>query len=286
MLSSMRYQSSSNRLQRILLTATLAYSFATFASAAAEQELPRADELLDRYIKATGGKEAYDMIQNRVSKGTMEFAGQGIKLSGTLYAAKPNLAYITLESDVTGRIESGTDGNVAWENSLLKGPAIKRGTERSNALRDSTFDRFVYWKTVYGRAECVAKQAVDGNMCFKIVLAPRQPKPPTAEQKIIEPLTLYINQKTSLITKVESKVVTAAGTIPVETYFSDFKIVDGILISHKLVMRVLNQERIMTISGVKHNVELPQDRFELPGEIRSLVDKQSQHSKTGNPSNF
>jgi hypothetical protein len=280
MLSSMRCQSSSDRLQPILLATTLACSFAVFASAAvdvvsaAEKELPRADELLDRYINATGGKEAYDKIKNRVSKGTMEFAGQGIKLSGTLYAAKPNLVCTILASDATGKIESGTDGRVVWENSLLKGPAIKKGAERSNALRDSTFDRLVYWKTVYGKAECVGRQAVDGNMCFKIVLTPKRPKASTADQKESELLTLYINETSSLVTKIESKVVTAAGTIPVEAYFSDYKIVDGILISHKVVIRLLNQERIMTISDIKHNVELPQDRFEFPDQIQALLDKE------------
>jgi hypothetical protein len=251
-------------------------SLAVFSSAttniisAAENELPSAEELLDEYVEATGGKEAYDSIKNRVTTGTMEIAGQGVKLSITVYAAKPNLAYTIAESDVTGKIESGTDGTVVWEDSLLRGPAIKKGAERSSALRDATFDRLVHWRSVYGKAECVGKQAVDGKMCFEIVLTPK----PTADQNADEPLILYIDEKSGLVAEIESNVVTAAGTIPVQAGLSDYRKVDGILIPHKLVTRLLNQERIMTISTVEHNVELPEDRFKLPDQIQALKDKE------------
>ena len=277
---SMKHSNSSNRFPGFYLATTLAFwvvvlgSAATHTSCSAEQESPSAEEILDRFITATGGKEACDKIKNRVTKGTMEIAGQGIKLSGTLYAAKPNLVRTLLESDVTGKIESGTDGSVVWENSLMRGPAIKKGTERSDGLRDSTFDRFVYWNTGYGKAECVGKQDVEGSSCFEIVLTPKRPKTSAAGQKESAPLTLYINEKSNLITKIESKVVSAAGTIPIETYSSDYKSVDGIVIPHKFVIRVLNQERIMTISSIKHNVELPTDCFDLPDEIQALADKE------------
>jgi hypothetical protein len=34
------------------------------------------------------------------------------------------------------------------------------------------------------------------------------------------------------------------------------------------------QERKMTIRSIEHNVELPADLFELPEEIRALVNKE------------
>ncbi|MDP7305739.1 MAG: DUF620 domain-containing protein [Pirellulaceae bacterium] len=278
--SSTRQHSLSNRFQGLALATALACSLALFTGTgtnvipAAEKELPSAEEIIDRNIAATGGKEAYDKINNRVIKGTMEITGQGIKLSLSVYAAKPNLVRAIIESDVTGKIESGTDGTVVWENSLLKGPAIKSGVERSNALRDSIFDRLVYWTTAYGAAECVGKQAIDGNMCFKIVLTPKPPQVSAADQEEGEPLTVYIDEKTNLVAKIESKVVTAAGTIPVEAYLRDYKMADGLLISHQLVMKILGQERVQNITSISHNVELPKDRFALHEQIQALVDKE------------
>jgi outer membrane lipoprotein-sorting protein len=38
-------------------------------------------------------------------------------------------------------------------------------------------------------------------------------------------------------------------------------------------MKVMGQERVVTIEKVEHNVALPDDRFALPPEIRALVKK-------------
>ena len=65
-------------------------------------------------------------------------------------------------------------------------------------------------------------------------------------------------------------MISPAGTIPVEVLLKDYKRVDGILISHKMHTKVLNQERVMTIDSVKHNQDL-KDRFTLPEEIKALV---------------
>ncbi len=48
--------------------------------ASADEPLPpKAEEVLDQYVEATGGKAAYEKIKNRVSKGTMEVTGAGLK---------------------------------------------------------------------------------------------------------------------------------------------------------------------------------------------------------------
>jgi hypothetical protein len=38
-------------------------------------------------------------------------------------------------------------------------------------------------------------------------------------------------------------------------------------------MRVMGQERVVTIEKVEHNVAMPADRFALPAEIKALVKK-------------
>lgn len=268
----------SRRRRPTFETALLAYLclatvVATRTTVAVENDMPSAEEVLDRYVAVTGGREAYDGIRNRVIHTTMEIARQGITLPITVYAAKPNLLYTVVESDLTGKIESGTDGNVVWENSLMRGPAIKSGPERSTTLRDATFDRLVYWKTVYQKAECVGRPTVNGGECFEIVLTP-PPRGEAGEEQSAEPLTIYFAVDSGLATRIKSKVVTAAGTIPVEADLREYKRVGGILIAHKIVTKVLTQERIMTISDVEQNAELAADRFDLPPPIQALVNKQ------------
>lgn len=60
--------------------------------------------------------------------------------------------------------------------------------------------------------------------------------------------------------------------IPVEVFISDYKEVDGILIPHKAILKALGLESILTIERVEHNVNMPEDIFRLPDEIRALLD--------------
>jgi len=64
-----------------------------------------------------------------------------------------------------------------------------------------------------------------------------------------------------------------AGTIPSDSYLSDYKRVDGILLPHKTVTKLMGQERITIMESIEQNVQLPPDRFDLPAEIKALMKK-------------
>src|SRR5687767_1631044 len=53
-----------------------------------DKDLPKAAEILEKYVKATGGKAAYEKVKSRIMKGTMSVAGQTGKL--TIYQKAPN----------------------------------------------------------------------------------------------------------------------------------------------------------------------------------------------------
>jgi outer membrane lipoprotein-sorting protein len=265
-LSSQRSRLLGPTLTGALIAAVAMFQAPQSGLRAAEDELPKGATLIDQYVKATGGKAAYDKVTNRVTKAKMEIARQGIKLSVTIYAARPNKVYTILESDAVGKVEEGCDGTNVWANSDIKGPEVREGKVRSSGLRTATFERFVYWRSVYGKAECTGVATVEDKPCYKVVLTPK-------EAKSEDLLTVYIDKESNLVRKVETKVVTAAGTIPVEAYLSDYKKVDAILVPHKWVTKLLGQERVMTIESMKQNVKLPADRFDPPADVKELLKK-------------
>jgi hypothetical protein len=59
--------------------------------------------------------------------------------------------------------------------------------------------------------------------------------------------------------------------VPLESYISDYREVDGILLPFKVRVAVAGQTRVMTNTSVKHNVELPADRFAVPEDILALI---------------
>jgi len=76
-----------------------------------------------------------------------------------------------------------------------------------------------------------------------------------------------------LLVKVSMTMESQAGTIPLESYLSDYRSVDGVLMPYKAVIKTIGPERISTVDGIEQNVNLPADRFALPAAIKALIKK-------------
>src|SRR4028118_1096804 len=72
--------------------------------ASAATNLPTAAEIFDKYIQATGGKEAHEKIKNRVVKGTAELPA--MSLNGTFETANvaPNKSLVILNLSGFGEV--------------------------------------------------------------------------------------------------------------------------------------------------------------------------------------
>lgn len=229
--------------------------------AAAPQEATTAEAILDKYVEVTGGKAAYAKIRNGVLTGRMEFVGKGIKGSLTSYKAGPRKSYEVVEIEGVGKIEQGTDGQVAWERSALQGPRIKEGEERASVLRAAA--PYPEWRQQFPKVELAGEDTVDGRACYKLVLTPAEGKPETR----------WFDKKTGLLVKSTQIIKNPMGEIPAEFVPGDYKPVDGLLLPHRVTQKAINMEILVVVESVKHNVDLPADRFDLPEDVRALAEK-------------
>jgi outer membrane lipoprotein-sorting protein len=235
----------------------------TFAQAPAAAALPTGDAVIAKYVEATGGVAAYDAIRNRVVHARMEILGANVVLGLTVYSARPNSTYTLVESEVTGRIESGVSDDVVWESSAMRGAVVKTGAERDDGMRDAIFDRMAHWKDHLKSAECTGTADVNGKPAYRVVATP---KAGSAQ-------TLHFDKESGLVVRTESTVNTAAGPVTVVAEPGDFRRVDGILMAFSSRMDVMGQQRVVRVEKVEHNVDLPADRFTPPAEIKALIKK-------------
>ncbi len=262
-------------LLAVVVVATVAASTLTAQepeSAAPPSDLPTGKQVMDRYIEACGGEEAFGAIKNRYSESTLEFVGQGIKLEIKTWATRPNLIYILMESDITGKVEKGCNGEVFWESSLMSGPVVHEGVQHVMGVRDSTFERFVNWSDIYETAECVGMTEVGDHNCYEVVLTPKEIEG-MEEEGAYHPVHLFVDDTDWLIRKMNSAIEIPAGTIDVEALAGDYQEVDGVLLAHRLQMNMLGQQRLVTTEKTEHNIDMPEDRFALPEDVQKLVDK-------------
>jgi hypothetical protein len=230
---------------------------------AAQEALPQASAILDKYVEATGGRAAYEKLRSEVRTGSMEIVGKGITFKMTLYRAAPSKSYMVLEVPGVGTVEEGTDGQVAWSRSALQGPRVKEGGERALALLAAAFNGDLRWRELFQSAETSGTEEVNGQPCYKVLVATKD----GVQQ------TRYYDKKSGLLVKTNMIAKTQMGDIPTESLVSDYKPVDGILVAHKAVTKMLGQELTMTVESIKTNVQIEESRFQPPDDIKALIAK-------------
>jgi hypothetical protein len=229
----------------------------------ADDALPKAETIVDRFVEVTGGKAAYEKRKNEITTGTVEITAQGLKGNMTRYAAEPDKSYVAMDLDGVGKIEQGTVGGVAWEKNPMLGPRIRSGEERAQAMREAVFNGQLNWRQMYAKAETTGVETIDGEECYKVVFTPAEGKPETT----------YYQKKSGLAVKMVTVAANPMGEFPVEQIISDYKDFDGVKIPTKMLEKVAGQEMLLTIQTVKVNQDIAADRFDPPADIKALIDK-------------
>jgi len=230
---------------------------------AADETLPKADTVLDRYVEAVGGKAALEKHRNEVMHGTLEVVGRGLKGTISGYQAAPDKQLAIIEFEGIGKIESGSNGEVAWENSVIQGPKIKEGIEKSDALREGTFNSLLYWRKLYTKVETTGVEKVEGHDCYKVVLTPKEGKPTTH----------FYDKESGLLIKTQATRVTSGGEISAEIITEDYRKEGDMMVPHKLTNKVAGNELLVLVTSLEFNTDLPKDRFDLPDDIQALLKK-------------
>ncbi len=230
---------------------------------AADEALPKAETILDRYVEVIGGKAVLEKHRNEVMHGTIEVVGRGLKGTMSVYQAAPDKELAVIEFEGVGKIESGSNGEVAWESSAMQGPRIKDGVEKADAFRDGTFNSPLYWRKLYTKVETVGAEKVEGHDTYKVVMTPKEGKPTTH----------YYDKTSGLLIKTQATRITANGEISAEAFADDYRKEGDMIVPHKLTNKVAGAELQILVSSLEFNADLPKDRFDLPDDIQALVKK-------------
>ncbi|HEV2688250.1 MAG TPA: hypothetical protein VGV35_06840 [Bryobacteraceae bacterium] len=239
----------------------------------ADEALPRAETIVEHYIEVTGGRAAFEKHRTELMHGTFELAAQGVKGTMTVSQTAPDKNRVIIDLEGIGKIESGSDGVIAWENSALQGPRLKDGVEKADAFRDGTFNAPLHWQKMYTKMETTGIEKVGDHDCYKVVLTPPQGKP----------ITHYFDKKSGLMVKTTTTRSTQMGDLTAEISAEDYRKEGDVLAPHKMINKIGPQEIQITVLSVEFNVDMPKDRFDPPEEIQALLKKAAQPAAKAAP---
>lgn len=245
-----------NRIRTGRALALAALALAAHAGTAVAQQLPPAQQIVDRYVQAIGGRPAFARLTSRHMVAEMSMSGMTMQME--TFTTRPNkMVAVVSVSGMT--INSGYDGQVAWTNSPATGPRLVDGAELKQVLDNASFDRSMDPAASSTSMTTVGERTVNGRACWdvKIVSANGMES------------TNCFDKETGLLIGTRSKQTSQMGEMEVDAVVSDYKDFDGVKIPTRMVSSMMGQQVVMTVKSVSH-APIPAARFELPAEIRAL----------------
>lgn len=233
----------------------------------AQNSLPNAKEIVERYDKALGGKKAILKHTSCTMSGELEvYKPTGaVKLSFIFYTYAPfkRLEKISLP-DNKGNIINCFDGTIAWSFDPRSGAQVYSGDDRESMKRDADFyysiDELLWFKSM----ETIGIENFEGHQCYHLHGINNWNK---ANDH-------FYDQKTGLLTGYEFNSLLGL----THEIFADYKKIDGILFPTKQILKVKSKEGKWAIRQVFHfksvvfnNVD--SKVFKMPEVVSDLLTK-------------
>ena len=221
--------------------------------AKADEQLPAAEVIFDKYLKAIGGEAALDKFKSRVMRGSVEIAPMGVK--GTFESSQkaPQMAVTTMNLTGLGTIQQGYDGAVGWAKDPFTGLRELKGGELA-AVQRAAFINPSGWRKAYKSMKTTGRSKVGDREVYVVEGAHAGDTPDK----------LYLDAQTGLLLRMDAVVDSPQGRVVSETTFDDYREVDGVKVAHSL-RAVLGAATVVTrVEEVKHDVALEDKVFAKP----------------------
>ncbi|HEY2434543.1 MAG TPA: hypothetical protein VGI12_17860 [Vicinamibacterales bacterium] len=239
----------------LLAQAPAAKSQAPAAAAA----LPDARTIVDRHIKAVGGRQAVLAHKSMHATGTLSIPASGISGPVDIYGAAPDSVLVRTSVQGIGEIIDGFDGTHGWSISPMTGPTLKAGKELEQTKLDADFYSELRDPKKY-TLKTVEKTTYDGRDCYKISVKRIDGS---------EDFDFY-DVATGLRAGSINTRETQMGTMTVSNVESGYKKFGALTQATVLTQKIMGVEQRITIETVEYD-KVDSSMFEPPAAIKALI---------------
>jgi hypothetical protein len=242
-----------------LLLAALVLSWGRTASA------QTADEIIEKYLTAMGGRAAIEKLTSRSTIGTMTLSTPAGDVSGPIETVnqRPNKTRTLINLDLSSLgagpmvLDQRFDGTSGYALDSLRGNRDITGGQLEN-MKNSVFPNpFLNYRERGVTVELSGKEKVGEREAYVLILKPKSG--PVSRQFVDTESYLPIK----LVVKVDLPDV---GEVEQTTEFSDYRDVDGVKVAFKVKGTSAVQSFTVTLTKVEHNKKIDDALFSKPAE--------------------
>jgi zinc protease len=242
------------KLLPLFLIALLAGLTAAVAQTAPQAALPSVDQILEKYVKASGGKAAFEKLTSEVAKGTFEMDQLPGPAAEEIDAKAPNKQYMVTDSPNFGQFRRGFNGAVGWEDNPQTGMQDITGPELAAVKRDADFYWAIKLKELFPKMTVKGKESVNGHDAYVVEA--------TAPEGAAE--TMSFDADSGLLVRTQREGEGPNGKVTIDTTFSDYREVDGVKLPFVMRVTLGDFAFVIKLSEVKHNVPIDDAKFDKP----------------------
>jgi hypothetical protein len=242
-------------MRSLFLASTLICALAATAQEAPKPSLT-AEDIIEKSIQATGGREAMLKMNSLSAKGTMEIVAMGGSAATEMYAKAPDRRLSVTNVEGYGEVKQGFDGKIAWSAEPQNGLVELSGDQLAGTRREAQFNGDLRWKELYKSAAVAGKEKVGDRECWLVRLTPAEGKP----------VSRYYDAETFLLSKIVSTSDTPQGPAEVSVILADWRdIGNGIKEPHTLTITLPGIGDLITrYKQYEYNIDLDDAKFAKP----------------------
>jgi photosynthetic reaction center cytochrome c subunit len=216
----------------------------------ANANLPEANVILDKYLTATGGADAFRKIKTRIEKGTIDAMGE--KYPVEIYSEAPDKR-VSISHPSFGESVTAFNGQAGWLGSPRG--AHPMGTLENQAARiDAQLDFPARVRELFQEFHVLPGEAIGGRATYLV----------TAKGAGVPPVNLYFDQQTGLLLRQVRYAETPLGRNPTQVDYADYRQTDGVNIPYRWALTRTNGSFTIQIQSVQQNVTVDEKLFVMP----------------------
>jgi zinc protease len=203
-------------------------------------------QIIQKYIEVVGGREKLSNVEDRVTE--MKGNVQKVDVSMTIYQKQPDkFKQIIHAGEVEQIILFGNDKGYLKINDQVKEIL---GTELAKLKNESTLNLLLNLDTNVIHLTFLGIDTIEGKPAYKILL----------KNSSINWIHYY-DVSTGFKIMDEKPIATAQRTFLQDTYYSDFRPVDGIYFPFKIRQKLGQQEMEFDVTNIKINSGIDDSEF-------------------------
>ncbi|HEU5402405.1 MAG TPA: c-type cytochrome [Terriglobales bacterium] len=218
----------------------------------AKMTLPSAEQVVEKYVSAIGGKSAIGKLTSLSEKGTMSGFG-GHQMPIEIYTKAPgdrvSIAHMPMGESVTAVNHQG-----GWLG-MGNRPPREMSTADANGYRlEAAFALAPNLDQVFEKLRVVKTEKI-GDRDTLLVIGMRQEEPP---------VRMNFDQQSGLLVRLTRYTQTALGRNPVQIDFGDYREIDGVTIPYRWTLGRPNGSFSIQVEQAQANVPIDDAKFAKP----------------------